>query len=73
MIARALICFAAGMLLSACVDSERLRNNLGGPELEFGNQADPSKQTMSSKVLGALALERITRRKPDPARLIELR
>jgi hypothetical protein len=33
---------------------------------------DPSKKTMASKVLSAIALERVTGRKPDPSRLTEL-
>ena len=33
---------------------------------------DPKKQTPASKVLGAIALEAVTKRKPDPARLNEL-
>ncbi len=32
----------------------------------------PLKKTMASKVLAAIALERVTGRKPDPARLAEL-
>ena len=35
-------------------------------------ERDPSKKTMASKVLSAIALERVTGRKPDPARLNEL-
>jgi hypothetical protein len=35
-------------------------------------QRDPSKKTLASKVLSAIALERVTGRKPDPARLTEL-
>ena len=33
---------------------------------------DPSKRTLASKMLTAIALERITGRKPDPSRLAEL-
>ena len=71
MIARALL-LAAGMLLGACVDSDRLRSNLGGPPAPDISR-DATKQTMGSKVLGAIALERVTGRKADPARLNELR
>ena len=35
-------------------------------------ERDPSKKTLASKVLSAIALERVTGRKPDPARLTEL-
>ncbi len=33
---------------------------------------DPTKKTLVSKMLTAIALERVTGRKPDPARLSEL-
>ncbi len=33
---------------------------------------DPSKKTLVSKMLTAIALERVTGRKPDPSRLSEL-
>jgi hypothetical protein len=72
MLARALL-VAAGTVLAGCVDSERLRSDLGGPPAEAESARDPSKQTLASKVLGAIALERVTKRKPDPARLNELR
>lgn len=71
MLARALLFVTAGIVLSGCVDSERLRSDLGGPAAAEPAQ-DPSKQTLASKVLGAIALERVTKRKPDPARLTEL-
>ena len=33
---------------------------------------DPTRKTLASKVLTAIALERVTGRKPDPSRLTEL-
>ena len=33
---------------------------------------DPTRKTLASKMLTAIALERVTGRKPDPARLSEL-
>ena len=72
MLARAML-VAAGFVLAGCVDSERLRSNLGAPPAMAENVQNPSKQTLASKVLGAIALERVTKRKPDPARLNELR
>jgi len=33
MLPRTLLILAAAMLLAACVDSDRLRSTLGGPEL----------------------------------------
>ena len=72
MLARVIL-IAAGAVLVGCVDSERLRSNLGGPPAEAQGAQNPNKQTLASKVLGAIALERVTKRKPDPARLNELR
>jgi hypothetical protein len=72
MLARATFIVAVGTLLAGCVDSERLPSNLGGPPAEAESAQDPSKQTVASKVLGAIALERVTKRKPDPARLNQL-
>jgi hypothetical protein len=65
--ARTLVIVIVAAILTGCVDSERLRSSLGGPP-----GADPSHQTAASKVLGAIALEAVTDRKPDPARLNEL-
>jgi hypothetical protein len=72
MLARVILITAASMALAGCVDSERLRSNLGGPPAEAQSAPNPSKQTLASKVLGAIALERVTKRRPDPARLNEL-
>ena len=72
MVARAVIVVAASTLLASCADSDRLRSGLGGPAVASEVQQDPARQTLASKVLGALALERVTDRKPDPARLNEL-
>ena len=67
----ALAVLAAATMLTGCVDSERLRSNLGGPASAAEPAHDASKQTLASKVLSAIALERVTDRKPDPARLNE--
>jgi hypothetical protein len=67
----ALAVLAAATMLTGCVDSERLRSNLGGPA-SAAEAVDASKRTLTSKVLSAIALERVTDRKPDPARLNEL-
>ena len=45
---------------------------LGGPPVELEVQA-ARKQTLPSRVLGAIALERLTGRKADPGRLNELK
>jgi hypothetical protein len=73
MFARAILVVAASTLLAACVDSNRLRNNLGRPPAATEVEQNPTKQTLSSKVLGAIALERVTGRKADPVRLKQLR
>jgi hypothetical protein len=72
MLARIELFVIVSVVLSGCVDSQRLRNDLGGPPAAQPAQ-DPRKQTLASKVLGAIALERVTKRKPDPARFSELR
>ena len=73
MFARAILVIATSALLLACVDGDRVRRNLGGPATASEVRRDASKQTLASKVLGAIALERVTGRKPDPARFNQLR
>jgi hypothetical protein len=72
MLARALLVLCTGLLVSACAQSDEVRSNLGAPPEQI-QAPDPRKQTLASKVLGAIALERVTGRKPDPARLNPLR
>jgi hypothetical protein len=72
MLARVRLFVTVSMVLTGCVDSQRLRDDLGGPPAAQPAQ-DPRKQTLASKVLAAIALERVTKRKPDPARFSELR
>jgi hypothetical protein len=67
-----LVVVATIMLMAACVNSEPRRNDLGRPTAPSNVEQDPAKQTPASKVLGAIAFERVTKRKPDPARLNEL-
>jgi ethanolamine ammonia-lyase large subunit len=62
----------ASALLTVCANSDKLGSNLGGPAAASEPERDASKQTLASKVLGAIALERVTERKADPARLYEL-
>jgi hypothetical protein len=73
MIRRTLLLVITGLSLSACVDSERLRSNLGGPPSAPEVEHRATKQTFASRVLGAMALERVTGRKADPGRLKDLR
>jgi hypothetical protein len=72
MLARALLVLCTGLIVSACTQNDGLQRNLGAPP-ERVQARDPRKQTLASKVLAAIALERVTGRKPDPARLIQLR
>lgn len=72
MFARALLVLCTGLLLSACTQSDGLQSNLGAPP-EQVQARNPRKQTLASKVLGAIALEHVTGRKPDPARFNQLR
>jgi hypothetical protein len=62
----------AGALVAGCASSDPLPSGLAPPAQAAEQGRDPSKQTMASKVLSAIALERVTGRKPDPARLKEL-
>jgi hypothetical protein len=71
--AQTIAVIAVAAMLTSCVDSDRLRSNLGGPSAAAEVTQEPGKQTAASKVLGAIALERITGRTADPARLNELR
>ena len=85
MLLRAAIVILAGAMLAGCANSSPpLVANFAAPAapttgIVGQNQAqaaepdrDPSKKTMASKVLSAIALERVTGRKPDPSRLTEL-
>ena len=56
MSARAIVIIAATMLLTACLNSERLRSNLGGPAA-----------AVNAKAARAMAPEQGTDRKPTPA------
>jgi len=69
---RAAIIVLAGALLAGCTNSQPLSTGFAGPAQAAEAHRDPAKKTMASKVLTALALERVTGRKPDPARFNEL-
>ena len=71
MLARAAIIALACALLASCGNTQPLVSGLV-PAQAVEPERDPSKKTMASKVLSAIALERVTGRKPDPARLNEL-
>lgn len=62
----------AGVLLAGCANSQPLSTGFAAPAQAAEPDRDPSKKTLASKVLSAIALERVTGRKPDPSRLTEL-
>jgi hypothetical protein len=70
MVLRGAMLVLAGALLAGCANSQPLSSGFVAPAQAA--ERDPSKKTMASKVLSAIALERVTGRKPDPARLNEL-
>ena len=74
MVLRGTMLILAGALLAGCANNEPLAGLAGfaAPAQAAVPERDPSKKTMASKVLSAIALERVTGRKPDPARLNEL-
>ena len=74
MLLRGAVLVLAGALLAGCANSPPFSTGLA-PQAQAAEaeiERDPSKKTMASKVLSAIALERVTGRKPDPARLNEL-
>jgi type IV pilus biogenesis protein CpaD/CtpE len=72
MLSRGVMATLACALLAGCASSDPLASGLAPPAQAAEPTRDPSRQTMASKVLSAIALERVTGRKPDPARLNEL-
>ncbi|HJZ32680.1 MAG TPA: hypothetical protein VKF35_16300 [Hyphomicrobiaceae bacterium] len=58
--------------LAGCANNQPLSTGFAGPAQAGDAERDPGKKTMASKVLSAIALERVTGRKPDPSRLNEL-
>jgi hypothetical protein len=72
---RTAIVILAGALLAGCANSEPISSALVPPAQAAAPINDPgnsAKKTLASKVLSAIALERVTGRKPDPARLVGL-
>jgi len=72
MLSRGAILILAGVLLAGCANSQPLATGFTTPAQAAEPDRDPSKKTLASKVLSAIALERVTGRKPDPSRLTEL-
>ena len=68
--------FAATLLCAACAETtiEPLGHAPGAMHIitpAAASELAPIKKTLSDKVLAAIALEAVTGRKPDPARLVE--
>jgi hypothetical protein len=75
MLLRAGVVVVAGVLcggLGGCANTSPISSGLAPTAQAAEADRDPSKKTLASKVLSAIALERVTGRKPDPARLNEL-
>ena len=72
MLLRGVIVVLAGALLAGCANNQPLSSGFAGAAQASEAERDPGKKTMASKVLSAIALERVTGRKPDPSRLNEL-
>ena len=77
---RTFIILAVALACSACAQERPSifsvqASHLNGPtevEAEAGTETSHvAKKTLSDKMLTAIALERVTGRKPDPARLLE--
>jgi len=77
MLIRASFALALALTLSGC-RSEIAAMKLGGPgygaalqaQERYGVDRLPAK-TMSDRIVAAMALERVTGRKPDPARFLD--
>jgi len=73
-----IILFAAASLAGCARDTGSVLTGLNpatpayAGDLRSNLSQDPTKKTLVSKMLTAIALERVTGRKPDPSRLSEL-
>ena len=67
-----IISSALAVGLCGCASTPPISTGFAPPAQAAEVDRDPSKKTLASKVLSAIALERVTGRKPDPARLTEL-
>lgn len=60
---------AACLLLAGCANSQPLTSGFTAPAQAAEAEPDPAQKSLASKVLSAIALERVTGAKPDPSRL----
>ena len=72
MLVRGMVLVLVGILLNGCAGNEPVSSGLASTERAAEAGGDPSRKTLASKVLGAIALERVTGRKTDPSRLTQL-
>lgn len=72
MLVRGVVLILACAYLAGCSNNEPLSSGFAGAARASESERDPGKKTMASKVLTAIALERVTGRKPDPSRLTQL-
>lgn len=63
----------ACLLLAGCANNQPLSTGFAGQANAAEVEADAAQKTLGSKVLGAMALERVTGAKPDPVRLGDIR
>ena len=54
----------AGAVLAGCANSQPLSTGFAAPAQAAEPDRDPSKKTLASKVLSAIALERVTSSQP---------
>lgn len=73
MLVRGGLLVLAVALLAGCASGDPISTGLAPAAQAAEPDRDPSRKTMASKVLSAIALERVTGRKPDPARLNDMR
>jgi hypothetical protein len=72
MLVRGMMLILAGSLLAGCAGNAPLATGFAGTARAAETGRDPSQKTLASKILGAIALERVTGRKTDPSRLTRL-
>ena len=72
MLVRGIGVLLVGMVLAGCTSNEPISTGLTTTALASEGERDPATKTLAAKVLAAIALERVTGRKADPARLADL-
>jgi len=71
---RKAVFMAVGCLaLAGCANNQQIGVGFTAPVQAAEQEPEASQQTLASKVLSAIALERVTGAKPDPSRLQDMR